>query len=202
MIWLILAIAIWGIFHTLLASAGIKGLFRSRLGDGFMKGYRLLYNMTAVISLLPILYLMVVLPDRMLYRVSAPYDVLMRVGQGISVVLLVVAALQTDLLSFGGIRQLFEEEKSGPLITDGLYRHVRHPLYTFSLSLLWLSPGMSQNSFVVYLALTVYVLVGIVFEERKLLREFGQEYADYRSMTPMLVPGIKTDGNKSFPEAS
>jgi protein-S-isoprenylcysteine O-methyltransferase Ste14 len=48
---------------------------------------------------------------------------------------------------------------------------------------------MTLNSFIVYLALTVYILIGIIFEERKLLREFGQEYADYRSVTPMLIPG-------------
>jgi protein-S-isoprenylcysteine O-methyltransferase Ste14 len=49
---------------------------------------------------------------------------------------------------------------------------------------------MTLNSFIVYLALTVYILIGIVFEERKLLREFGEEYANYRSVTPMLIPGI------------
>jgi protein-S-isoprenylcysteine O-methyltransferase Ste14 len=101
-----------------------------------------------------------------------------------------VAVFQTDLLSFVGLRQLFEAEKTGALITGGLYRYVRHPLYTFSLSILWLSPNMSVNSFVVYAALTLYILVGIVFEERKLIREFGQEYEAYRSVTPMLIPGI------------
>jgi protein-S-isoprenylcysteine O-methyltransferase Ste14 len=75
-------------------------------------------------------------------------------------------------------------------MTGGLYHYVRHPLYTFSLLILWLSPTMTLNSFIVYLALTIYILIGIVFEERKLLREFGEEYANYRSITPMLIPGI------------
>jgi protein-S-isoprenylcysteine O-methyltransferase Ste14 len=55
---------------------------------------------------------------------------------------------------------------------------------------------MSLNSFIVYAALTIYVLVGIYFEERKLLREFGDAYAQYRSMTPMLLPGTKILWNK------
>ena len=189
MIWLLLAIALWGGFHSLLASNEAKDFFRRTIGDGFMKLYRLLYNILAVISFLPILYLMIVLPERILYEVPTPFNLLMRLGQVISVILLIAAALQTDLLSFAGIRQIFEEEKQGSLMTGGLYRYVRHPLYTFGLLILWLSPSMSLNSFIVYLALTIYVLIGIKFEERKLMREFGQEYADYRSLTPMLIPG-------------
>jgi protein-S-isoprenylcysteine O-methyltransferase Ste14 len=189
MIWLLLAIALWGILHSFLASHGAKDLFRHTLGDGFMRLYRLLYNLFALISFLPILYLMVTLPDRVLYSVPAPFNYLMRLGQGISVVLVVVAVLQTDLLSFVGLRQILAEEAKGSLMTGGLYHYVRHPLYTFSLLILWLSPTMTLNSFIVYLALTFYILIGIVFEERKLLREFGEEYANYRSVTPMLIPG-------------
>ncbi len=189
MIWLLFAIALWGVLHSLLAANEAKDFFRRTLGDGFMRSYRLLYNVFAVISFLPILYLMATLPDRLLYQVPAPFSFVLRLGQGISLFLLIAAAFQTDLLSFAGVRQIFEEEKKGPLMTGGLYRYVRHPLYTFSLLVLWLSPSMSLNSFIVYLALTVYILIGIKFEERKLMREFGQEYANYRSMTPMLVPG-------------
>ena len=191
MIWLLLAIAIWGLLHSLLASTGVKDFFQSILGNGFMKFYRLFYNLFAVVSFLPILYLMIVLPDRILYQIPAPMNILMRLGQATSLVLLFVAILQTDLLSFVGVRQLFEEDKRGALMTGGLYRYVRHPLYTFSLLILWLSPGMTLNSFVVYLALTIYILIGIRFEERKLMREYGQEYAIYRSATPMLIPAVR-----------
>lgn len=196
MFWLIFAIIVWGIVHSLLASMGLKDVLRRVFGDGFMKFYRLFYNVFAVISFLPILYLLAALPDRNLYEVPTPFAYLMRVGQAASALLLLIAIVQTDLLSFAGLRQLFEEEKKGPLITGGLYRLVRHPLYTFSLLILWLSPTMSLNSFIVYSALTMYILVGIFFEERKLLREFGQEYARYRSMTPMLIPGPRTGWNK------
>ena len=73
-----------------------------------------------MISFLPILYLMVTLPDRILYQIFPPNNYWMRVGQGASLFLLLVVAFQTDLLSFIGLRQLFEEEKTGKLITKGL----------------------------------------------------------------------------------
>lgn len=194
--WLILSIALWGLIHSLVASHGFKDFLRRTLGDGFMKFYRLLYNVFAVISIAPVLYLMVVLPNKVLYRIPSPWSYLMLAGQGVSALLLFVAVLQTDVLSFVGLRQLVEEEKPGRLVTGGLYRVVRHPLYTFSLAILWFSPAVSLNSFIVYASLTLYILVGIYFEERKLLREFGEAYARYKSVTPMLIPGVRLRGNK------
>jgi protein-S-isoprenylcysteine O-methyltransferase Ste14 len=196
MFWLLLGIALWGILHSWFASLGLKNVLRGALGSGLMRFYRLVYNLFAGISFAPILYLMVALPDKALYRVPAPWSYLMLAGQVASAVLLLASVLQTDLLSFAGLRQLFEEEKQGSLVTGGLYRSIRHPLYTFSLLILWLSPSISVNSFIVYASLTVYVMIGIFFEERKLLREFGQEYAHYKSSTPMLIPGLKLGGNK------
>ncbi|RPJ25112.1 MAG: isoprenylcysteine carboxylmethyltransferase family protein [Chloroflexi bacterium] len=190
MFWLIFFIVLWGTIHSILASMGFKEFLRRVLGNGFMKLYRLFYNIFAVISLAPVLYLMISLPDKTLYQVPSPWSFLMQAGQLISVLLLFIAVIQTDMLSFVGLRQLIAEAEKSNLITSGLYRFVRHPLYTFSLLILWLSPSMTVNTLVVYVALTIYILIGVIFEERKLLREFGQEYASYKSVTPMLIPGL------------
>jgi protein-S-isoprenylcysteine O-methyltransferase Ste14 len=191
-LYLVSGIALWGIVHSLLASNRIKDSARRTWGDGFMRLYRLGFNIFSVLSFLPILYLMVTLPDQSLYSVPAPWNALMLVGQGISAVLLIVGVLQTDTLSFVGLSQLFTaEEKPSGLITKGLYRYVRHPLYTFGLLFIWLSPSVSLNSLIVYLAATIYTVVGAIFEERKLLREFGPAYAEYKRVTPMLIPGLK-----------
>jgi len=196
MFWLILSIIVWGIVHSVTASLGFKESLRRTFGAGFMRFYRLLYNVFSAVSFVPILYLSAVLPTQNLYRVTSPLNYLMLAGQGLSVLLLLIAVLQTDTLSFVGLRQLVEEEKLGKLITKGFYQYMRHPLYTFGLLFIWLSPSVSVNSFVLYVSLTIYILVGAYFEERKLLREYGQEYADYKSATPMIIPGLKLGGNK------
>ncbi|CAG1008040.1 methanethiol S-methyltransferase [Anaerolineales bacterium] len=185
---LLLALAIWGVVHSFLASHMAKDLFRLKIGS--MNFYRLAYNIFAGISFLPILYLMTTLPNRMVYEVPSPWNLVMFGGQLLSLVLLVLAFLQTDGLSFVGLRQLFEEEKSGALVVHGLYKVVRHPLYTFSLLFLWLSPSVSQNSLTVYIGATLYILIGTYLEERKLLSEFGEAYANYKKSTPMLIPGL------------
>lgn len=185
---LLLALAIWGVVHSFLASHLAKDLFSLKAGS--MDFYRLAYNIFAVLSFASILYLMATLPNQDVYQVSAPWSYLMLGGQAFSALMLFVAFMQTDSLSFVGLRQLFEQEKTGALVTRGLYRVVRHPLYTFGLLFIWLSPTVSQNSLTVYIGATLYTLVGAYFEERKLLREFGDAYSAYKKSTPMLIPGL------------
>jgi len=185
---LLLALAIWGVVHSFLASHLAKDLFRLKVGS--MDFYRLAYNIFSAISFLPILYLMATLPNQRVYEVPSPWNLVMFGGQLLSIILLGIAFLQTDSLSFVGLRQLFEKEESGALVVHGLYKVVRHPLYTFSLLFLWLTPTVSQNSLTVYIGSTLYILIGAYFEERKLLREFGEAYAIYKKSTPMLIPGL------------
>lgn len=188
---ILLSLALWGVIHSILASHFAKDMFKGFLGSGGMRLYRLGYNIFSGISFAPILYLLVVLEDQPLYQVPAPWSLVMRGGQALSALLLLVAVLQTDTLSFIGLRQLFEEEQSGQLVTRGLYKVVRHPLYLFSLLFLWLSPSMSVNSLVFNIGVTFYFVIGAYFEERKLLRDFGAAYAEYKSKTPFLIPGLK-----------
>ena len=191
MLWIILAAAFWGFFHSFNASHGVKEFWRRFLGDGFMKLYRLVYNVFAVLTFLPILLLLVLLPDRTLYRVPAPWNYLMIGGQTFFAVCLLAAVFQFGILYFIGLRQLAQAPGDRKLVTTGLYGFVRHPFYTFFLFLLWLTPVMTTNLLVVYLALTLYIQIGIHFEERKLLREFGDQYAHYKAATPTLFPAPK-----------
>jgi protein-S-isoprenylcysteine O-methyltransferase Ste14 len=190
-LFIVLSLLLWGLIHSILASLSFKSFLASLLGKSLMRGYRLFYNIFSLVTFLPILYLVATLPNAPLYSVPAPVSYAMILGQGLGAVLLIVGVLQTDTLSFVGLRQLVREESPAALVTNGLYRLVRHPLYTAGLLILWLSPQVTVNSFTLYVGATVYILVGAYFEERKLLREFGAVYAEYKSKTPMLIPWLK-----------
>lgn len=190
-IYILLSLLLWGLVHSLLASLSFKSFLAKSLGKSLMRGYRLFYNLFSLVSFSPILYLVATLPDTPLYSVPAPISYLMLLGQGVGAVLLLVGVLQTDTLYFVGLRQFFEQEQPAKFVTSGLYRLVRHPLYTAGLLFLWLSPQVTVNSFTLYVAATIYILIGAYFEERKLLREFGAAYAEYKTKTPMLIPWLK-----------
>jgi len=196
-LWLVLAVLIWGVVHSVMASLEAKDWAQRVLGNGVMRFYRLSYNIFSVISFAPILWLMAVLPDQVLYSIPVPWVYLLVAGQFGALVMLVVGVLQTDTLSFIGLRQLIEGEKrSSRLVTHGLYRWMRHPLYSAGLLFIWLTPVMSINSLIVIISASIYIIVGALFEERKLEREYGTAYTKYKAITPMLVPGLVFRRNK------
>jgi methanethiol S-methyltransferase len=195
--WLTLAVLIWGVIHSFTASLEAKDWIRRILGDSGMRFYRFAYNIFSVISFAPILWLMAILPDQVLYQIPAPWLYFSLTGQLAALVLLVAGVLHTDTLSFVGLRQFIErEERPSTLVTRGFYRWARHPLYTAGLLFIWMTPVMSQNSLIVFSAVTIYIIVGAHFEERKLEREFGDAYVAYKTVTPMLIPGLHFGRNK------
>jgi protein-S-isoprenylcysteine O-methyltransferase Ste14 len=190
---ILLSVLVYGFVHSLLASLEIKALVRNWIGPGVDRWYRLAYNFFGVFTFLPVLALSATLPDRMVYSVPAPWLYLMVFGQFVAVVILAIGVKQTGAWSFLGFSQFLEgkEEAAPRLVTGGLYRWMRHPLYTAGLLFIWLAPVMSGNLLALNLGITIYLVVGALYEERKLVRVFGEKYIQYREQTPMLIPGLK-----------
>ncbi len=189
----LLAVGLYGGLHSFLASFFSKAWARQKFGPAADRYYRLVFNLVGLVTLLPVLALVLFLPDQPLYRFPTPWDWLGYALQAGGVVMLVAGVLHTDAWAFLGLRQLTTADPTAPerLVVHGLYSWVRHPLYTAGLLFMWGTPAMSANLFAAYLGLSIYLYIGAVFEERKLLRVFGQEYAAYRARVPMLIPGIK-----------
>jgi protein-S-isoprenylcysteine O-methyltransferase Ste14 len=104
---------------------------------------------------------------------------------------LVWVSLRFDHVSFFGLRQAWEPGRPPEpeqLLVVGPYRFVRHPLMACLLALLWLQPVMAPGLLLLSAGLTAYILLGVLLEERDLLRRFGPAYADYRRRVPMFVP--------------
>lgn len=77
-----------------------------------------------------------------------------------------------------------------------LYKHMRHPLYVGWLIAFWATPSMSIGHLVFSTMMTTYILIAIPFEERDLLRHFGEKYAEYRERVPLMIPRILGNADK------
>jgi len=176
-----------------MASLTFKERARRLIGPTiFDRYYRLAFNIFSVATLLPLLALAVLPPDQRLYQIPFPWTLITFVGQGLAILILIIGVLQTGALEFFGLRQVFNpaEAAGNQLVTDGLYRWMRHPLYTAGLVFLWLSPVMTVNLLALYIGLSAYLIIGAHYEERKLLRIYGETYRLYRQETPMLIPCV------------
>lgn len=191
---LVITSIVWGVVHSFLASHGAKEQFARWFGQAVAdRYYRFGYNIFSVISFLPLLVLLIILPDQFLYSIKAPWVYLTLLGQALAIVALVVGVLQTGPWEFIGLSQLLkpDQPKADKLTISGLYRYVRHPLYTAGLAFIWLTPEMTVNRLALWIIMSLYLVIGAHFEERKLLRDFGQQYADYKTRTPMLIPRLR-----------
>jgi protein-S-isoprenylcysteine O-methyltransferase Ste14 len=195
---LIMTAVLYSLVHSLTASLWMKARIALLLGPAFNRWYQLAYNLWAGIAFLPILWLLAVLPDQTLYTIPWPWLLLTTIGQLMGAIIIVIGILQTGALSFLGIRQAFSsrlQTEETSLVTTGLYRWVRHPLYTGGYLLIWFTPMMTINLLTLFTILSIYLVVGAKLEERRLVRAFGDDYRAYRAEVPMLVPRI-------FPKAS
>lgn len=158
--------------------------------------YRLGYNLFAFLTILPVLWVLwTQVPDRLLWRIPAPFDWLALGMQFVGFVGLIVALLQTDLWEFVGLRQavnfLAGKEQLLPpakLVTGGMYAFVRHPLYFFSLLILWPNPTMTLQTLILNVMATMYLWAGSRVEERRLTAVFGEAYTIYQQRVPGLLP--------------
>lgn len=177
--------------HSILAATPVKNFFAERL-KRYFRFYRLSYSIFATIALIFLL----------LYQYSFESPVLIRsiLVKYISLILLVIPGLIIMFISIkkyflllSGVRSIYEATPPSELKVEGIHRYVRHPLYSGTILFVWglffIFPML--NNLIAAVLLTAYVLVGIIFEERKLLKEFGSKYEEYRSEVPKLIPGLR-----------
>lgn len=163
------------------------------------KPYRLLYNILATLLLLGLLLYGAVLESGFLFTPGQInfYVGLMMAATGIFIIKRAFRKYNTK--AFLGL----STEKQSTLYTNGLQKYVRHPLYTGTLLIVtgyFLFHPLLTN-FMIVMAVYIYIPIGIFWEEKKLIKTFGQAYHEYKTKTPALFPFIslfsKNNGEKT-----
>ena len=91
-------------------------------------------------------------------------------------------------LSQGFARVLGSSSPTLEFSTPFFYRWIRHPIYAGFILAFWAAPRMSLGRLLFAVLTTGYIFVGIWFEERDLIAQFGERYKEYRKRVGMLIP--------------
>ena len=195
----ILAWTAFAVFHSLTVSEGYEDLVRRWMGTRAYDGYhRLLFTAYSLFAFLLLVLYLRSLPDQPLYRLEGAGRLLLHAVQLSGVAFLFWTPW--DLKEFVGIRQWERSRKGRPrepgrngrLFTGKAYGIVRHPLYFGISVILAFHPVQSRTTFVSTAMVILYFYVGTFFEERRMVRTFGQEYRDYQRRVPRFFPVRKS----------
>lgn len=129
------------------------------------------------------------------WSVDGPAAMAIYAAFGIGSAISLWATYAFDHYELFGLRQAWDHQSGKDTPEPGfrtpfLYRVVRHPMQTGLLIALWAAPTMTVGHLVFAASMSAYVLVGLHFEERSLLKRFGETYAAYRRSVPMLIPRL------------
>ncbi len=130
---------------------------------------------------------------------SVDSSILQIILTGISLLGFGIVLISTFLINhFGlfGLRQVwfyFSGKSYQPLVfrTPFFYKYVSHPLYLGWMIAFWAAPTMTIAHFLFASLCTLYMLTAIRFEERDLIKVFGEKYLRYKETAPMLIPFTK-----------
>ncbi len=177
--------------HSVLAATVVKSYFKKNLGKYF-RYYRLGYSTIAFIALLALLLYQ--------YSFTSPLLIKSILIKYLAIIFLILPGVVIMLISIkkyflllSGIRSIFTSVATPELKVTGIHNYVRHPLYSgtilFVFGLFFIFPTLSN--LIAAILLTLYILIGIIFEERKLINEFGGNYRNYMKRVPKLIPSVR-----------
>ena len=155
----------------------------------YFRVYRLYYTLFAFVGFAAIIYYLLIIPS---YRIFQTNIFTMIIGGDATIAggLIVLICIGKYFFQLSGLRSLMEERKSNELMITGIHKYVRHPLYTGTFIFIWglwiLIP--SASLMISNIIITVYTIIGIRFEEKKLVGEFGEAYKNYQQEVPMIIP--------------
>lgn len=187
---------LFGFSHSILASNKLKRKLVEEIRDK-IAFYRLFYNVVSLITFY-LIYELSPKPDIIIYDLVYPWDIVIFVLQFFALIGFIWAASAVNIWEFLGITQIKrylrgeynpnELDERYQLKKTGAFKFSRHPIYFFSILFLGLRPVMSFFYLVFFICLSLYFIIGSIYEERKLVELFGDEYVQYRDTTPRLIP--------------
>lgn len=188
---IIFNLLIFAAIHSLTASLPFKRFVRQVLGSKAEALYLPGYSFITLLTLSPLAYLLYKFPGRVLYKIPSPWRWLMVGGQVIAS-LAAPKAFRDAPHRFKLHSQLSgpETPEATPLNIRGIYQYIRDPFLLSGLVTLLLTPFMTVNLLIIYFFTAIYLYLGSLHWERRLVAQFGDEYLEYQKRVHRIIPNL------------
>lgn len=183
-------LALFGLQHSVMARPRFKAWWTRIVPKA---AERSTYVLASSLILILIFWQWRPLPQLVWYVTDPVGRTILWMLAGVGVSLILLSSFLIDHFELFGLQQPYlhlrdRKKEPIPFRTPWLYRLVRHPLHLGTTIVLWATPQMSVGHLFFAGVMTIYIVIGIHFEERDLVRHFGATYEEYRRTTPMLLP--------------
>lgn len=185
----------WCAMHSILINVSVARLIKKQI-SWLTPYYRLLYNGLSLFTFIPLIIATRMADGPVMVSWQSYYAIPVRVVLLVTALLLFIGgAKKYDLLYFLGVKQLQTGEEhlllsETEIFTEtGVFGITRHPWYLGSLLFIWIM--LAEYPLPVFLAvciMSVYLVVGTMLEEKKIVAVYGDSYCLYRQRVSMLFP--------------
>ena len=186
----ILLISLFGLQHSFMVRPSFKIWFNTVVPE---VAQRSTYTLLSAFFLVLIIYFWMPIEGYLWYFDSGIMFWLLSTIYILAWSIATLATFQIDHFELFGLHQIWRYLKNLPepeshFREKGFYRYIRHPIQAGTMLGVWATPSMSIGHLLFAVIFTLYIFIGLHYEERDLVQTLGKVYTDYKKRIPMLFP--------------
>ena len=186
-------VLLFGVQHTVMARTGFKTWILTWLPQPMKRATYVLFSGIA----LGVIYLFWQPIDGLVWDISGSFfGAIMIVLYVFGWTFSTAATFIINHFELFGLSQAYRHLKTLPTPEDDFqvrlfYTFVRHPIQLGILVGIWATPLMTYGHLLFSVLFSVYIMIGLFYEEKDLMVEFGETYAAYKNKVSMFIPFLR-----------